>query len=154
MKQLPAQLERRFFNLLNRFAEPLIRAGVGNPVLWPTGTIVLETTGRSTGRTYNVPLLATRVGDLMVVGTIRRRSEWLRNVTANRRVRYWLGGRLHEATAFVIAPGLDGPPREKMPPRVKCLAYMLGLQSCIFGMRFAILTPRNLERRFTRSLKK
>lgn len=43
--QLLAEVQTQFFFSLNQFAEPLIRAGLGNPTLYPTGTIVVETVG-------------------------------------------------------------------------------------------------------------
>ena len=140
-----ARLETEFYRGLNSVVEPLIRAGLGNPVLWPTGTIVLETKGRSTGRTYNVPLLATRIGDILVVSTVRRRSRWLKNVAVNTETRYWLGGRLHEASAIVIAPGIGAPPLDRLPPLANCLANALARQSDLFGIGFVILVPRKYQ---------
>ncbi|HJQ24490.1 MAG TPA: nitroreductase/quinone reductase family protein [Blastocatellia bacterium] len=135
------RLENEFYRGLNRVVEPMVRAGVGSPVLWPTGAIVLETTGRTTGRTHRVPLLVTRVGDLLLVSTVRRRSQWLENLAANPEARYWLAGRAHEATAFVIAQGQNAP-LEEMPPLARCLANLLIPQSSLFGVSFAILQPR------------
>jgi deazaflavin-dependent oxidoreductase (nitroreductase family) len=140
-----SQLESEFFSALNRFAEPLVRAGFGNPILWPTGAIVLESVGRRTRRTYNVPLLATRVGDILLVSTFRRRSQWLKNLAANAEIRYWMGGRLHEATAFVIAPGFNAPPADELPPLASCIAQALAQQSRLFGGGFAILVPRKSQ---------
>ena len=137
-----ARLEVEFYRGLNSMVEPLIRAGVGSPDLWPTGAIVLEVTGRNSGRSFNVPLLATRVGELILIGTVRRRSEWVKNLAANAETRYWMGGRVHEATAFVFASGLDAPPLDEMPPQAACLANALILQSSLFGVGFAILAPR------------
>lgn len=146
MMKLPLyQLESNFFKALNQVAEPLIRAGFGNPVCWPTGAIVLETTGRNTGRTYKVPLLATRVGDLLLVSTVRRRSQWLKNLAVHPRTRYWLGGRLHEASAFVMVPGLKLPSLDGMPLPVSYLASMLIPQSRLLGIGFAILAPHRSQ---------
>jgi len=136
-----ARIESEFYRSLNSVAEPLIRAGFFNPLLWPTGAIVLEVTGRKTGRVIKVPLLATRVGDLFVVSTYRRRSEWVKNLAANPEARYWLGGRPHDATAFVIA-GSDQSPLDNLPPRAACLAGLLKQQSQLFGLSFALLAPR------------
>ena len=105
--QLLPQLETDFFRALNQFAEPLIRLGFGNPLLWPTGTIVIETTGRKSGRQFNVPVLATRIGSLIVFSTVRCRSQWVQNLAANPEVRYWLGGKAREATALIITPGTE-----------------------------------------------
>ncbi|HSB12797.1 MAG TPA: nitroreductase/quinone reductase family protein [Blastocatellia bacterium] len=147
MNQPLCQLESILFKALNQVAEPLIRAGFGNPVCWPTGAIVLETTGRNTGRTYNVPLVATRIGRLLLVSTVRRRSQWLKNLAIHPRARYWLGGRLYEASAFVMAPGLAEPSLEGMPLLVSYLASILIPQSQLLGIGFAILAPRLSQRK-------
>ena len=141
MNQPFYRLESTFLKTLNAVAEPLIRAGLGNPVCWPTGAIVLETTGRKTGRTRKVPVLATRIGSLLLVSTVRRRSQWLKNLAMHPSTRYWLGGRLHEASAFVIAPGLAAPSLDEMPLLVSYLASILIPQSQFLGMGFAILAP-------------
>ena len=135
-------LESSFFGALNLFAEPLIRAGFGNPVLWPTGTVVIETVGRRSGRKINVPLVATRVGAMLVVGTARRRSQWFRNVAANPEIRYWMGGLSHEASAFVLGHGLDAPPLDHLPPLASLIANALTPYTRLSAMGFAILVPR------------
>ncbi len=134
------RLEAEFFRGLNQFVEPLVRAGLAAPVLFPAGAIVIETQGRKTGRRLNVPLLAALVGDLVVVSTVRRRSNWVKNLAANPEVRYWLGGREREATAFAIGPGIET--LNELPPRVSCLASALKQHSTMFGTGFAILMPR------------
>ncbi len=140
-------LEAEFFRNLNQVVEPLVRAGFGSPAFWPTAAIVLEATGRKTGQTLRVPLLATRWGEFVIVSTVRRRSHWLRNLAANAEVGYWLGGERHEATAFVIAADPASSPSANetlaaLPPRAACLARWLQQQSQWFGIRFAILSPR------------
>jgi deazaflavin-dependent oxidoreductase (nitroreductase family) len=141
--QNPARLESEFYRGLNKMVEPLVRAGIGSSDFWPAGAIVLETKGRSTGQRFNVPLLATRIGDLLLVSTYRRRSQWVKNLAANTEVRYWLAGRPRKATAFVITPGKAGSSFARLPPRVACLAGVLRQQSQLFGVSFAILAPRN-----------
>lgn len=138
------RLENEFYRNLNQLVEPLVRAGVGSPLLTPTGAIVLETTGRRSGRTYKVPLLATRIGNLLIVSTVRRRSQWLKNLAANSDTRYWMGGRSHDATAYVIAAGLNAP-LDQLPPLARCLANALIPQSNLFGISFAILAPRQSQ---------
>ena len=133
-------LEADFFRGLNQFVEPLVRAGLGTPLLSPVRAIVIETLGRKTGRRSSVPLLAAVVGDLVVVSTVRRSSDWLKNLAAHPEVRYWLGGREREATAFVIGPGVET--QNEMPPQVSCFASALKQHSTLFGTRFAILMPR------------
>jgi hypothetical protein len=146
MNQPPLyQLESTLFNTLNLVTEPLIRAGLGNPVCWPAGAIVLEITGRKTERTHKVPLLAARIGSLLVVSTVRRRSQWLKNLAAHPDARYWLGGRPQAARAFVMAPGIDSPKIDSMPLMVSYLATILIPQSQLLGMGFAILAPSKSE---------
>ena len=137
-----ARIESEFYRSLNSVVEPLIRVGFANPLLWPTGAIVLEVTGRKTGQAIRVPLLATRVGDLFLVSTYRRRSDWVKNLAANPEARYWLGGLPHDATAFVLTPG-DQSSLDNLPPRAACLAGLLKQQSQLFGISFAILAPRD-----------
>jgi F420H(2)-dependent quinone reductase len=138
-------LERReaeFYRRVNQIVEPLVRAGVGSPGLWPAGLIVVEIRGRKTGRTFNVPLLATLVGHCMLVSTVRRRSQWVKNLVVNPEVRYWRGGRIGEATAVVFAPGLETPRLDHLPPAAGCLATALRPYSRMFGGGVAILIPK------------
>ena len=133
-------VEAGLFRALNGFLEPLVRAGIGSPVLWPMGPIVVETQGRKSGGQFNVPLLAMVVGDLVVVSTLRRRSNWIRNLAAAPRVRYWLGGARREASAAVIGNGLDT--LDQLPGSASCLAGALKQHSRVFGTSFAILMPQ------------
>ncbi len=137
------RLEADFFRGLNQFVEPLVRAGLGGPLLFPAGAIVIETQGRKTGRRSNLPLMAAVIGDLVVVSTVRRNSNWLKNLAAHPEVRYWLGGQEREATAFAIGSGIETPEIiAEMPRRVSCLAAALKQHSALFGTGFAILMPR------------
>jgi len=133
-------IEAAFYRGVNQVIEPLVRAGIGSPGLWPTGAIVIETIGRNSGRNYNVPLLAARIGDLLVVSTIRRRSQWLKNIAANPNVRYWMNGNLREATAIIISVERTALP-DDVPSSMSCLIAALQSQSRLFGSSFAILTP-------------
>jgi deazaflavin-dependent oxidoreductase (nitroreductase family) len=63
--------------------------------------VVLETTGRRTGLLRQVPLVATRLGDRLVVSTVRTGSEWIGNLEANPTAGVWLNGRRRAATAQV-----------------------------------------------------
>lgn len=90
------------FRALNTIVRPLLKLGAGSP--WPVGTglVVLETTGRTTGQRREVPLLATRVGDQVYVSTVRRRSQWVRNLEATPEAFVWLSGRRRPVTATEI----------------------------------------------------
>ena len=140
--QVLASFQKEFFSGFNQLAEPLIRAGLGNPVLWPTGTIVVETVGRKTGRKINLPVLATRIGEFVVFSTVRRNSQWVKNLAAAPEVRYWLAGQPRQANAFVFTPGQEAP-SENLSPEAECLASLLQAQSRLLGISFAMLTPRN-----------
>lgn len=137
------QLEADFFRNLNQVVEPLVRAGLGSPLPWTTGAIVLETTGRRSGRTLSVPLLATLVGDLLLVSTVRKGSQWVKNLAANSEVYYWIYGAQQRARAFVFAAGVEPPPLTEMPVAAACLASALLPQSKLFGVSFAILAPQS-----------
>lgn len=139
--QVLTDFQNQFFAGLNQFAEPMIRAGLGNPLLWPAGTIVIETIGRKTGRKIKLPVLATRIGDLVVFSTARRNSHWIRNLAANAEVRYWFFGQQRQATAFVLTPDQNNS-FDELLPNAACLARALEPQSRLLGISFAILTPR------------
>ena len=105
MKESSARdLEATAFRTLNAVAEPLVRAGVGGPLLTPFGAISLEVTGRHSGKLYRVPLLATVIGEVTVVATFRgRRSEWVKNLAAAETAVWWANGVQKEGTAVVFA---------------------------------------------------
>jgi hypothetical protein len=66
-------IEKRFFRTLNTYLEPLISTGLGSPGVTPVGAVVLETTGRKSGRTYKTPVLASEFATLLLVSTVRSR---------------------------------------------------------------------------------
>ena len=134
--------EVQFFRTLNLFVEPAVRAGFGSPVIWPTGFIVLESTGRRTGRIYRVPVAATLWGHLILASTVRgERSQWLKNLSVTPALRYWLAGREHEADAIVFSPDTPIPDTTAMPAVLRALVPSLSFLSRL-GMGFAVLTPR------------
>lgn len=96
-----AEVTRAGFRLLNSVVEPVVRAGVANPLPVGAGAILLETTGRTSGKQRPVPVLASRLGDKMVVSTVRSDSQWLKNIEADPNVTVWLYGRPRPATASV-----------------------------------------------------
>ena len=135
-------VESQFFNSLNQLVSPLLRAGVGFPCFAPVGAILLETTGRRSGRKIKIPVLATRLGRLLLVSTVRSRSPWMKNLAATPEVRYWLGGREIKAQAFVFLPTANQVP-EDLPHEVGCLAKILMPHSKIFGVSFAVLLSKS-----------
>ena len=79
---LPAAIERLAFQTLNKLVRPVLDTGIGNPLPIGLGASVVETTGRSTGRARQVPLVTARFGDRLVASTVRGNSQWLANLEA------------------------------------------------------------------------
>jgi deazaflavin-dependent oxidoreductase (nitroreductase family) len=138
----PASLQADFFRGLNAVIEPLVRAGFASSPCSPTSLIVLETRGRKTGRQLNVPLLATRIGPVVWVSTFRRQSGWIKNLRANAEIRYWLGGKSHEATATVLTANSTEADFEKVPAFIKNLIQAHRQHVALLGGHVAILMPR------------
>ena len=136
------RVEIEFFRMLNRFVEPMVRAGFGSPRMAPGGFIVLETVGRRSGRAFRSPLAATRIGRHVIVATFRgERSQWVRNLAARPRTRYWAGGRPHESTAFVMHPGKRFREPKSLPAPLRRVARSLAPWTKA-GWAFALLSPR------------
>jgi deazaflavin-dependent oxidoreductase (nitroreductase family) len=133
-------IEARLFGTLNRVVEPAIRRGLGSSACAPSTFVVVETIGRSTGRRRRVPVASIRVKGLVVVGTFRGRSQWIRNLAAKPDVRYWIGGRETAARAHVLRPGRMSA-AESVPPAARKLLPILKPYRRA-GWSFAILAPR------------
>ena len=92
----------QLFETINTVARPLIRLGVGNPWLLTPGATVLEVEGRKTGELRSVPLTCFLGGPVLVVGTVRANSQWIRNLEAARVCHVWLWGRRWPMTVAFI----------------------------------------------------
>jgi deazaflavin-dependent oxidoreductase (nitroreductase family) len=137
-----AHAEAEFFRTLNAFLEPVVRAGCGAPGLLPTGMIVLETTGRRSGRSRRVPLMATVLDGCVFVSTLRgARSQWVRNLRAHGEVRYWLAGKERRGRARLFAPGAPPPSSGGLPPLARVLTESLLPPATLFGWTFAVIGP-------------
>ncbi len=102
-----ADATRAGFRLLNSIVEPAVKAGIANPLPVGSGAILLETTGRTSGKKRRVPLLASRVCGKLAVSTVRNDSQWLKNIEADPEVTVWLQGKPREATAKVTRGRLN-----------------------------------------------
>jgi deazaflavin-dependent oxidoreductase (nitroreductase family) len=136
------EAEAEFFRTLNALVEPAVRAGCASPGLLPTGMVVLETTGAKSGLPRRVPLLATILEGCLFVGTARgARSQWLRNLRAEQRVRYWLAGREHGGAALLFGEGAPRPATQMLPPLARAVAEGLLLAATACGWQFAVIAP-------------
>lgn len=102
-----AEVTQAAFRALNSVVEPAVKAGLANPLPVGSGAIVLEVTGRVSGKPRRIPLLASRVCGKLAVSTVRSDSQWLKNVEANPQVTVWLGGAPRSATASVTRGPLN-----------------------------------------------
>lgn len=137
------------FRGLNARVEPRVRSGFGSPGLLPTGLIVLETTGRRSGKPYRTPLLATLApgGYLWVSTVLGRRADWLRNAQANPDVRYWLKGRAREGRTLVSAPGLPMPDLSELPPLTRWAATHAVRIAHVLHFGMLIIVPKATDSR-------
>jgi F420H(2)-dependent quinone reductase len=100
--------QREAFRALNRVVRPFVKLGVGGPPPFGVGTIVVATTGRRSGLSREVPLAGARVGDTVVVSTVRGDSEWIRNLEADSDATLWLDGCARPVEASIQRlPGLS-----------------------------------------------
>jgi deazaflavin-dependent oxidoreductase (nitroreductase family) len=106
--------------LLNPFVKAAARAGLPLP-----GLVILETTGRKTGRPRRTPVGKALDGDTLWVLAEHRRGGYVRNIEANPRVRVRIGRTWRDGTARVL---LDDDVRERarrMPNRANTRVVLL-----------------------------
>ncbi|MEM8903843.1 MAG: nitroreductase/quinone reductase family protein [Actinomycetota bacterium] len=104
---MAASLTRSAFRALNAVVVPAVRRGVGSPLPIGLGLVLVETTGRTSGRTRTVPLVAFRVLDRVAVSTVRSDSQWVRNLEADADAAVWRWGRRHDVRAEVTRGPLN-----------------------------------------------
>jgi deazaflavin-dependent oxidoreductase (nitroreductase family) len=102
----------RYHELKHR-AVTAFQRRVGNPILrrLPTQTI-LETTGRKSGQPRPTPIGGRRVGRAFwFVSEYGEKSQYVRNIQADPRVRLRLHGQWHTGTAHLVP---DDDPRARL----------------------------------------
>lgn len=137
------RMQSTFFRQLNNVVEPLVKAGVGSPGCLPTGLIVLETIGRKSGRSFNVPVMAAVIDDALLIGTVRGQSQWIKNLAATNEIRYWFKGEAQDGTASVFLPG-EGSNAEAQgfSPLLQKVTQGLQAVNNLSGGSFAVLRPQ------------
>ena len=101
---------------------PLVRAAARAGLPLP-GYVLLETTGRRSGKPRQVPVGKALEGDtLWVVAEHGLRSAYVRNIQADPRVRVRVGRRWRTGTAHVLADDNWRERQRMMPNRVNSAA--------------------------------
>ncbi|WP_369389970.1 nitroreductase/quinone reductase family protein [Streptomyces sp. CG1] len=84
--------------------------------------VLLETTGRSSGRPRQTPVGGSRVGEsFWLVSEFGHKSQYVRNIQADPRVRVRIAGRWHHGTAHLL-PDDDPIARLRSLPRFNSAA--------------------------------
>jgi deazaflavin-dependent oxidoreductase (nitroreductase family) len=132
--------KRAFTTALAKYAvnppvRALFRLGIPAP-----GTAILETTGRRSGQPRRTPVTDGRDGEVFwLVAEHGHRAAYVRNITANPRVRVKLGRRWREGTARVMPS--DDPRRRlrriaaERPLSLVNAATVLAMQSDLLSVR-------------------
>jgi deazaflavin-dependent oxidoreductase (nitroreductase family) len=138
MEEEYQELISRGFKAMNRyFMVPSFKLGLGKLInVWPDGVgriMVLEHTGRKSGKTYHTPLNYEIVGqDVYCLAGFGKTADWYQNVMATPQVEIWLPdgwwcGIAEDATddpnalaiyrKVLIASGFAAPAFEGVYPR-------------------------------------
>jgi deazaflavin-dependent oxidoreductase (nitroreductase family) len=106
--------------LLNPFVKAAARAGLPLPAV-----VILETTGRKSGKPRRTPVGKALEGDTLWVLAEHRRGGYVRNIEANPRVRVRVGRSWREGTARVLTGDDVRERARRMPNRVNTRVVLL-----------------------------
>ncbi|HEX4221614.1 MAG TPA: nitroreductase/quinone reductase family protein [Pseudonocardiaceae bacterium] len=92
------------FSDLKFRAVTALQHAIANPLMRRVPTqVLLETTGRVSGEPKHTPIGGSRIGDeFWFVSEYGRKSQYVRNIMANPRVRLRLRGQWHAGTATLL----------------------------------------------------
>lgn len=132
-------IETHFFRNLNRFVVPAVRKGIFSPRCAPVGLILLDSIGYKSGTVRSTPLVATHLGDYTFISTVRgKQSFWVRNLQKQPDISFYHGGKVKQATSFVVTPEKGFENLDSLPPFIAAIAKRLAKRS-EKGWAFAIL---------------
>lgn len=136
-----AGLEQKLFRSINALVEPAVRRGFGSPRWFPSGLIVLESTGFKSGQLRRTPLASLRVGPYRIVSTVRgNRSFWVKNLVRDPEISYYVAGKRIEGRAIVLREGKPVVEGASYPTLLGSLVSLLALRAR-HGVAIAILKP-------------
>lgn len=104
---MPCSFVQSGFRALNSVLLPAVRAGFAAPLPVGLGLVVVETTGRKSGLTRSVPVVAFRTGENVTVSTVRGNSQWLANLEATPAAAVWRNGVRRPVAATVQRGALN-----------------------------------------------
>ncbi len=107
----------RFHEIKHR-AATTVQRHVANPILGRLpGQMIIETTGRKSGVPRQTPIGGRRTGrEFWIVSEFGEKSQYVRNIQADPRVRVRIKGRWHTGTAQLL-PDDDARARLRALPR-------------------------------------
>ena len=90
---------------VNEAIAPALRLGLINPLPFTAGIVLMEITGRISGKTRQIPLVCADYGDVLAVSTVRDNSQWVKNLAATPVAAVWLRGMQRTVHAEVYVAG-------------------------------------------------
>jgi deazaflavin-dependent oxidoreductase (nitroreductase family) len=115
---MPVWLERFQIRFLNPIVKPFAR--------FVPGFATVSHTGRTSGKKYETVVNASRTGDLLAIGLMHGKTNWVKNVLAagEADIRLVRGGDVHVTNPRVIPVGTDDA---ALPPRVRRMTRRVGV---------------------------
>ena len=114
---MPPWLER----LQIRYMNPLVK----RVARFVPGLATVQHRGRTSGNSYETVVGATRIEDLLAIGLMHGKTNWVKNVLAAGGADIRLSsGKVHVTSPRVVPQGTEDP---ALPPRVRQMARRVGV---------------------------